>query len=231
MKKLTMAGFLVCAILSLSAAVWAQKADVSYWGGVVKYKTYEPWYYVLVQQHNKHQSAQTKAQIASFFGITNAYEAQEKALTTQAAKNIKQAKDTLDKLTEESERETVYDNYWLFGDVLNSNKILGKFYTLKVSYGNLFYHLEPEYIKAAHQLFKTVIGSDPTERNKRPEPKAAWKTPQGMVWVQFEIKVEQEKDILLFCFDTRNYTLELFGFEKASKQDGDESLMDLKKLY
>ena len=51
------------------------------------------------------------------------------------------------------------------------------------------------------------------------------------MWVQFDLKVGNEKDILLLCFDLKNYTLELFAYEAANKTDSDENLMDIKNWH
>ena len=57
MKKLFVLLCCVGGFLLVSTQAFAQKGDCSYWGGVYRFKTYEPWLYEIVKQDKKEKEA------------------------------------------------------------------------------------------------------------------------------------------------------------------------------
>lgn len=254
MKKLfVLAGLLAAAMMAGNNAL-AQKADVSYYGGVLKYQKYEPWYYEVHVSNNRLANKLMRESLASI--ITNktpkqdaAWEREDKAeefseaIITKKATNYfyQTAEDTQDMQAKYEIIQKAIRRYSHFSILAETNFFLSSDYDLLENDNESTFYLEAS--DKAVKMVEYILESEPKQRsypaaakgkpvypNARPEPKSAFETPDHRVVVTFDVP-QTDGEVVQLVFDTKKFTIQIYNKELIQKTRNDHDLMDLKPWH
>lgn len=190
MKKI-----LALTVLCFAAAtgVWAQKADVSYWSGMPRYKTYEPWYYEVVQENRRKTRAVYAEHLRAVFGADRKGEVEN---IRRIRQNNTRAR-TLARLYQlagelQIQNDTAFiRKYIRLQHLLNKNPLFQDYAILVKENAQADVNLLSE---ESFALLETLFGSAPEERAKRPEPVFAQLADNHFILLEFKTAEFTERE-------------------------------------
>ncbi|MBR2865344.1 MAG: hypothetical protein IKC13_03620 [Elusimicrobiaceae bacterium] len=254
MKKLFVLLCLFVAAVAMGSNAFAQKADVSYYGGVLKYQKYEPWYYQVHVSNKRLANKLIRESLASLItGKTPkqdaAWEREDKAEEFSEAVITKKATDYFyqtaeDTQNEQAKFETIQkavNRYSHFEILTKVNFFLSSDYALLEAANESSFYVEAS--AKAVKMVEFILESEPKQRsypveakgkptypNARPEPKNAFETSDHRVVVTFDVP-QTDGEVVQLVFDTKKYTIQIYNKELIQKTRNDHDLMDLKPWH
>lgn len=189
MKKI-----LALTVLCFAAAtgVWAQKADVSYWSGMPRYKTYEPWYYEVVLENRRKTRDVYAENLRAVFGAARKGEVEKARLKLQLTAHVQ----TLQRIYELATKlhqdvPTFTRKYIRLQQLLDENPLFQDYAILVKENAQADVNLLSEESLA---LLKTLFASAPKERAKRPEPAFAQLVDNHFIMLEFKTAEFTERE-------------------------------------